>query len=302
MNIRPFLVTTIWILASLACQHVLAQVPVAVTQPETATATASTAAVTTPPTAASVGLAPSPVVTVAVAATQTTPAVAPLTRPGLVGAETLNGADTAWMMVATALVLLMTLPRIALFYGGMVRRKSVINTMACVVAVCALVSLLWFAAGYSIAFTPGSGALSPFIGGTDRLWFAGLDYIKNAQKVAVSHIAPNIPESVYAMYHLTFAIITAALVVGAFVERMRFSAMLIFMGLWSLVFGLWWSTRQLRTGSGSRVAGWHAWACWTLQGAQWFTLMLVLLAWCVPTLLARVKTTDRSPFHRSTLA
>lgn len=139
------------------------------------------------------------------------------------------------MMVATALVLLMTLPGIALFYGGMVRRKSVLNTMANVVAVCALVSLLWFAVGYSIAFTPGSGALSPFIGGTDRLWFAGLDYVKETQKVAVSHIAPNIPESVYAMYQLTFAIITAALVVGAFVERMRFSAMLIFMGMWSLV-------------------------------------------------------------------
>ena len=162
-------------------------------------------------------------------------AAASMTQPGRVGADTLNSADTGWMMTATALVLLMTLPGIALFYGGMVRRKSVINTMACVVAVCALVSLLWFAVGYSIAFTPGSGAFSPFIGGTDRLWFAGLDYIKDTQKVAVSHIAPNIPESVYAMYHLTFAIITAALVVGAFVERMRFSAMLIFMGLWSLV-------------------------------------------------------------------
>ena len=163
------------------------------------------------------------------------PAPAPLTRPGLVDASTINGADTAWMMTSTALVLMMTLPGIALFYGGMVRRKSVLNVMASVVVICAVVSLLWFAVGYSLAFTPGSGALGHFIGGTDRLWFAGLDYVKDTQKVAVSHIAPNSPESVYSMFQLTFAIITAALVVGAFVERMRFSAVVIFMSLWTLL-------------------------------------------------------------------
>lgn len=169
------------------------------------------------------------------AAAQATQAAAPLTQPGLVAAASLNGADTAWMLTSTALVLLMTLPGIALFYGGMVRRKSVLNVMASVLAVCALVSLLWFAVGYSIAFTPGSGALAPFLGGTERLWFAGLDYVKDTQQVAVSHLAPHIPESVYAMFQLSFAIITAALVVGAFVERMRFSAMLIFMSLWSVL-------------------------------------------------------------------
>lgn len=162
-------------------------------------------------------------------------AAAPMMQPGRVGIETLNSADTGWMMTATALVLLMTLPGIALFYGGMVRRKSVLNVMACVVATCAIVSLLWFAVGYSIAFTPGSGALGPVLGGTGRMWFSGLDYLKDAQKVAVSHIAPNIPESVYAMFQLSFAIITASLVVGAFVERMRFSATLIFMSLWTVV-------------------------------------------------------------------
>jgi Amt family ammonium transporter len=155
----------------------------------------------------------------------------PLTRPGLVAQDTINTADTAWLMTATALVLLMTLPGIALFYGGMVRKKSVINTMASVVAVAALISLLWFAAGYSLAFTPGNA----WIGGTERLWFSGLDYIKEAGKLSVSHIAPNVPESVYAMFQLTFAIITGALLVGAFVERMRFSAMLWFIGMWSLV-------------------------------------------------------------------
>jgi Amt family ammonium transporter len=135
------------------------------------------------------------------------------------------------MLTATALVLLMTLPGIALFYAGMVRRKSVLNTMASVVAICGLVSLLWFAAGYSLAFTPGNS----WIGNGSRMGFSGLDYVKEGGKVMVSHIAPNIPESVYAMYQLTFAIITAALVVGAFVERMKFSAMLWFVGMWSLV-------------------------------------------------------------------
>lgn len=160
------------------------------------------------------------------------PAVEPaLTRPGLVAVDKINGADTAWMMTSTALVLLMTLPGIALFYGGLVRRKSVINTLASVTAIAALVSVLWFALGYSLAFMPGS----EWLGGLGRIGFAGLDYLKDAGKVAVSHVAPNVPESVYAMFQLTFAIITPALIVGAFVERMRFSAMLWFIGLWSLL-------------------------------------------------------------------
>jgi Amt family ammonium transporter len=125
----------------------------------------------------------------------------------------------------------MTLPGIALFYGGMVRKKSVLNAMACMVAIASLVSLLWFTVSYSIAFTPNNA----WIGGGDRLWFQGLDYMKEAGKLAVSHIAPNVPESVYAMYQLTFAIITPALIVGAFVERMRFSAMLWFISLWSVL-------------------------------------------------------------------
>ena len=159
------------------------------------------------------------------------PVPAPITKPTLVAQDTLNGADTAWMMTSTALVLLMTLPGIALFYSGMVRKKSVINTMACVVAIAGMTSLLWFAVGYSWAFTPGNG----FMGGNSRLWFSGMEYLKEPGKVLVSHVAPNIPESVYSMFQLTFAIITAALVVGSFVERMKFSAMLWFAGLWSLL-------------------------------------------------------------------
>jgi Amt family ammonium transporter len=135
------------------------------------------------------------------------------------------------MLTSTALVLLMTLPGIALFYGGMIRRKNVINTLASVAAIAALVTLLWFALGYSIAFTSGSG----WLGGSERLWFAGLDYLKEGGQVAVSHMATNLPESVFAMFQLTFAIITAALIVGAVVERMLFSAMLWFIGLWSVL-------------------------------------------------------------------
>jgi Amt family ammonium transporter len=135
------------------------------------------------------------------------------------------------MLTATALVLLMTLPGVALFYAGMVRRKNVLNTMASVVAIAALVSVLWFAAGYSLAFTPDTA----WLGGFARMGFDGLQFDLAAGRVAVSHVAPHIPESVYAMFQLTFAIITAALVVGAFVERMRFAPMLVFIGLWSLL-------------------------------------------------------------------
>lgn len=143
----------------------------------------------------------------------------------------INAADTAWMMTSTALVLLMTLPGIALFYAGMVRRKSVLATMAAVVAVAAAVSLTWFAVGYSLAFTEGW----PWLGGAGRFWFSGFEYLKDAGQVAVSHVAPNVPESVYAMFQLTFAIITTALVLGALVERMRFSAVLWFALLWSVL-------------------------------------------------------------------
>ncbi len=174
-------------------------------------------------------VAPQPAVLPAPAAAQPAPP-APLTQPSLVRQDSINAADTAWLMTSTALVLLMTLPGLALFYAGMVRRKSVLNTMASVLAIAALVTILWFAAGYSLAFTPGS----PWLGGWGRAWFAGLDYVKDTGKLMVSHVAPNVPEAVYAMFQLTFAIITAALVVGSCVERMRFSAMLIFASLWSV--------------------------------------------------------------------
>ena len=159
------------------------------------------------------------------------PAGPPLAAPALVPVASVQAADVAWVMTATALVLLMTLPGVALFYAGMVRRKSVINTMASVVAIAGLVSVLWFAIAYSLAFTPGNG----WLGGTSRFGFAGMEYLKDAGQVVVSHVAPHLPEAVFAMFQLTFAIITAALIVGACVERMKFSAMLVFIALWTVL-------------------------------------------------------------------
>ncbi|KOR30702.1 ammonia channel protein [Achromatium sp. WMS2] len=157
---------------------------------------------------------------------------------GTVGAATkivtqnaIKTADTVWMMVATALVLLMTMPGIALFYSGMVRKKNVINTMANTVVIAAIVSLLWFIYGYSLAFTTGN----IWIGGMERMLFAGFDYVQTTGEISINLMAPTIPESVFAMFQLTFAIITAALIVGACVERMRFTAMIWFISLWLLL-------------------------------------------------------------------
>jgi Amt family ammonium transporter len=157
-----------------------------------------------------------------------------ISGPALAALDSLSAADTAWVMVSTALVLLMTLPGIGLFYGGMVRRFNVINTMASVMGIAALVSVLWFAIAYSLAFTPG-GSFGGFIGGLSRAGFAGLDHLGQSGQVAVSHIAPHLPESVFAMFQLSFAVITCALVVGALVERMKFGALLAFAGLWLLL-------------------------------------------------------------------
>ncbi|WP_293781025.1 ammonium transporter [uncultured Oxalicibacterium sp.] len=172
-----------------------------------------------------------PLLTEAAPAKPTEPVKAePLTRPTLVDAATLSGGDTAWVMTSTALVLFMTLPGLALFYAGMVRKKNVLATMAHSFAVAALVTVIWVVIGYSLAFTPGS----PYIGSLDRVLLSGLEFFKEDNKLTVSEIAPTIPESVFIMFQMTFAIITAALITGAFAERMKFSALLIFMTLWSI--------------------------------------------------------------------
>jgi len=155
-----------------------------------------------------------------------------LTAPALVTVDKLNSGDTSWMLASTALVLLMTIPGLALFYAGMVRKKNVLATMMQSVAITALVSILWWVCGYSLAFTPGD---TPYLGGFGRVLMNGMVFMKETGKLSVSHLAPSIPETVYSMYQLTFAIITPALICGAFAERMKFSAMLWFMSIWSIV-------------------------------------------------------------------
>ncbi len=152
-------------------------------------------------------------------------------EPQLVSVDKINSGDTAWMLTSTALVLMMTIPGLALFYGGMVRKKNVLSTLMQSFAITCVVTLLWWLIGYSWAFTPGS----PYLGGSSRALLNGMTFMKDANKLTVSHLALTIPETVYAMFQLTFAIITPALIAGAFADRMKFSAMLVFMSAWSLL-------------------------------------------------------------------
>ena len=142
----------------------------------------------------------------------------------------LDSAGTAWLGTSTALVLLMTLPGLALFYGGMVRRKNVIATITQSVGVFAVVSLVWFIAGYSIAFgTNPNEALQPYVGSLEMLFLNGVT------KETANGLLPGIPEFLFISFQMTFAIITPALITGAFAERFKYSALLLFTALWSLL-------------------------------------------------------------------
>jgi Amt family ammonium transporter len=134
-------------------------------------------------------------------------------------------ADNAWMLVSAALVLLMTGPGLALFYGGLVRRKNILGTMMQSFAMMGLVTILWALVGYSLAFAHGTS----FIGGLEHIFLRGVSLAPN------SDYAATIPEQTYMVYQLMFAIITPALITGAFAERMKFSAMALFLSLWSLI-------------------------------------------------------------------
>ncbi|MDX2224048.1 MAG: ammonium transporter [Rhodospirillaceae bacterium] len=134
----------------------------------------------------------------------------------------INSGDTAWMLTSTALVLMMTIPGVALFYGGMVRKMNVLSTVMHAFATTCLITVLWMVAGYSLAFTAGN----PFIGDLSKMFLAG---------VGVEAVSYTIPETVFMTFQMTFAIITPALIAGAFVDRMKFSAVMWFMGLWSLL-------------------------------------------------------------------
>src|SRR5579885_425421 len=140
-------------------------------------------------------------------------------------APAFNAGDTAWMLTATALVLMMTIPGLALFYGGMVRKMNVLATVMQSFAITCLVTILWTVLGYSLAFTGGTR----FIGGLSQV-------LLNALRIdSVNPLAKTIPESVYMTFQMTFAIITPALICGAFADRMKFSALLWFIGLWSIL-------------------------------------------------------------------
>jgi ammonium transporter, Amt family len=142
----------------------------------------------------------------------------------------LDGAGTAWLGTSTALVLLMTLPGLALFYGGMVRRKNVIATITQSVGVFAVVSLVWFIAGYSIAFGANpDAALQPYVGSIEMLFLNGVTL------GTANSLLTGIPEYLFIAFQMTFAIITPALVTGAFAERMKYSGLLLFTALWSLL-------------------------------------------------------------------
>jgi len=151
--------------------------------------------------------------------------------------------DTAWMLASTALVLMMTVPGLALFYGGMVRKKNILAMLMQCFAITCIVTIVWTVAGYSLAFTNGTGALAPYVGDMSRFMLNGIwDHISKGVDsgfilgAGTDGAAPQtIPETVYMMFQMTFAIITPALIVGAFADRMKFSALCIFMTLWSLL-------------------------------------------------------------------
>ncbi len=140
-------------------------------------------------------------------------------------APKLDTGDTAWMLTSTALVLMMTIPGLALFYGGMVRKKNVLATCAQAFAVTGLVTVLWMIVGYSITFKSG-GAMNDYIGGLEAMFL---------KTIGAGTLFLTIPESVFVTFQMTFAIITPALIAGAFADRMKFPALLWFMGLWQLL-------------------------------------------------------------------
>jgi len=145
--------------------------------------------------------------------------------------DTGDTGDTAFILVCCALVLMMTLPGLVLFYTGMLRTKNVLTTVMQIASICCLITFLWMAFGYSLALSPAEETKSSSIlyGDGGRLWLTGM------KQDSVHQLAPTIPEPVYCMYQLTFAIITPALICGSFADRMKYGPMLMFMALWHLV-------------------------------------------------------------------
>ena len=142
--------------------------------------------------------------------------------PFFAQADELSGSNTAWILTSTALVLFMTLPGLALFYGGLIRSKNVLSILMQCFAIAGIVTILWLVIGYSIAFDEGN----PYFGGFGKVLFNG---------VTEGALTGDIPESLFALFQMTFAIITPALIIGGFAERTRFSAVLLFSALWLIL-------------------------------------------------------------------
>ena len=164
---------------------------------------------------------------------------APAAAAAAAGLPKIDTGDTAWMLTSTALVLLMTIPGLALFYAGMVRKKNILATMMQSFAICCIVTLVWVIAGYSIAFTNGNAYMGDFsrvmLNGIGANITKGVDIAFTLGAGTDAAAVQTVPETVYMMFQMTFAIITPALIAGAFADRMKFSALCIFTALWSLL-------------------------------------------------------------------
>ncbi len=160
------------------------------------------------------------------AAVEAVAAVAEVAAP--VAAPVPDKGDTTWMLISTLLVILMTIPGLALFYGGLVRAKNMLSVLTQVFAIFCVIAILWVVYGYSLAFT-GGGDLNSYIGGLSKMFLAGVDPSVNVETFSKGVV---IPEMLFMVFQLTFAAITVALVVGGFAERIKFSALLVFAVLW----------------------------------------------------------------------
>jgi len=174
--------------------------------------------------------APAAAAAAAPAANSAAPAAAATPAPAAPAPPKLDSGDTAWMLTSSVLVLMMTIPGLALFYGGMVRKKNILATLAQSFGATCVITVLWMVIGYSIAFTDG-GAMNGLLGSFRYALLAPL----NGDITIASSLAPTIPETVYMFFQMTFAIITPALIAGALADRMKYSAFLWFMGLWLLL-------------------------------------------------------------------
>jgi len=168
--------------------------------------------------------------------------VAPVQETAATIVPTIDAGDTAWMIVATAFVLMMTIPGLAFFYGGLVRQKNVLNIMMQSVILTAVITIQWVVFGYSLAFSSSSGALAPFIGGFDWAFLNGIGisdlspyFISHSQPTADGGTIGTIPHILFILFQCMFAVITPALIIGAFAERIKFGGFLLFSVLWAII-------------------------------------------------------------------